>query len=210
MKKLTFFIFVFYVGLSMSFVSCNKGERYSRDPDINDYAIKYLETNQNISRDSLALLDFDLHFSVFNSLTPENKLRIYSEKIDLLQLDPSLNADEKDFLNELKELPTSVYNGEEMIPEIEEWELRAKNDFNWSDQEIYRMVGTWLTFQEKGNILADEGGTDTKKNCNCNYDIGCAFTLENCVKHKCKETSYGCGILSASACYGRCTLKIES
>lgn len=95
-------LFKLVVLLTFAFIlgACKKEETvYSCDPEINKYAIENMGINQQITRKELSNLPFEYQNAVFLSLTYQNRLRIFKEKIDLvLNTINELSEDEKDAL----------------------------------------------------------------------------------------------------------------
>ena len=83
LKLIALTAIVFVAIASMVFVGCQKQqETFSCNTKINDKVIKNREANQNISRYQIATYDMDEQVAIFRSLTNENKLRIFNEKIN--------------------------------------------------------------------------------------------------------------------------------
>lgn len=98
-----------------------------------------MEEYQNISRDSLVQLDKQLQFAVFRSLTPENKKRIFNEKIDLLLATEDLTIEEEQHLILLRNYyDEEIYEREEGVTHafLENWESYARLDLNWDDERL--------------------------------------------------------------------------
>ncbi|GBL35331.1 hypothetical protein EMGBS15_09260 [Filimonas sp.] len=96
-------LFAISIFTMISILSCNKREPvYSCNEKTDQKARKYRDENQNITRYELSHLeDFDYQMAVFLSLTPENKVRIFSEKIAAEQSNAHLGFNEKAILNEM-------------------------------------------------------------------------------------------------------------
>lgn len=194
------------IGLAVLY-SCtkDKGSRLSCDEKAHKYAVIHQATNQSIGRDSLVKLERGLQFAVFRSLTPQNKKRIYNEKIDLLLATLTLNDNERTHLIALKNFnDLSMYESDdEETPFLTQWELTAKNTLGWTDNMIQGMVGTWATPQE---LIAMAGQYDKKEkdeDCTCNYDISCA-AIGDCKGGTCDKTQGGCGLVGKMPCTGNC------
>ncbi len=102
MKRLSVLTIVIALAVVIFYIpSCKKNEVYSCDEGINNYATLNLVVNQSISRDELAQLGLDTQFAVFNSLSAENKLRVYKEKFNYLLQDQGIPDTEKEHISDL-------------------------------------------------------------------------------------------------------------
>lgn len=205
MNKIKISFIVAIVGTMTIFSACTKKEpKYSCDEKAHQYAKTHIAANQFITRDSLVKLERGLQFAVFRSLTPENKKRIYNEKIDLLLKTLSLSESEKRHLQSLKDyFETDMYDYGTEPPFLVTWKAKANNTLGWTDNMIQGMVGTWATPEE---LITMAGiGVLTKKgnDCTCNYDISCAG-LGDCRGPDCSKTQGGCGITGTANCEGNC------
>jgi len=151
----------------------------------------------------LVKLDRGLQFAVFRSLSPQNKKRIYNEKIDLLLRTLSLSEDEQAHLKVLRDyFEEDMYEYGTEPPFLVAWMAKARNTLHWTDNMIQGMAGTWATPEE---LVATAGISVLSKkgdDCTCKYDIGCA-AFGDC-RGGCKETQGGCGIASTANCTGNC------
>lgn len=194
--------------MTFAIISCEKEKAYSCNEEANQYALINLNTNQNISRDSLAKLPYEYQFAVFESLTPENKHRIFKEKVDYVIKHNTLNAKEIAALEELKALnPVIVYNHpeEEPVAVIAQWEQKVKINLGWTDQIIFEHVGTWLTTAEMQTMAASYDMSNAKGACNCTSMWACIWSGSGCNHNNgCKKTQSGCGIIGNSKCDGTC------
>lgn len=129
--------------------------KYSRNDMINNYINSSEERNQNISRDNLAMLPSEYQIAVFRSLSNENKIRIFKEKIELVINSERLSQLE---INHLKStlafIKPSYYNPEfeEKVSSFyENWKKVAMSNFNWSEMRTEMYVETWFTEHELSN-----------------------------------------------------------
>jgi hypothetical protein len=83
--------------------ACKKNEEiYSCNPEVNKKATIHKMRNQSISRYELShLSDLEYQMAVFISLSPENKIRIFKEKIHAELQNTYLSLAEKEILQEL-------------------------------------------------------------------------------------------------------------
>lgn len=155
---MTLFVVNMLLVIFFLFTACNKDSSriYSCDPRAQEYALINLEVNQDISRDSLANLPFEFQTAVFRSLTSENKLRIFREKIDLVLRDVhELNDSEIDALLDLRNnAPEEIYgkfDEDSQHPFLEAWENSIRNELGWNDTAISIYVASWNTPMELMN-----------------------------------------------------------
>ncbi len=199
------------LSLSASFLmmlSCNKKETptYSCDAVVNTFVISHIDSIQTISRDSLVTLSLPMQYGIFRALTPENKIRIYSEKIvELLStIDPSVGGDYQHLENLVNLLNPSIYLDTILPNTLLVWQAYAKDSLGWSDQKMFAYVETWL--------MPDEFlGADrfvASQDCDCLYDAGC---IGDCKSEKCNSpTKGGCGLAGTSNCTKICSETIKT
>lgn len=209
MKKVFFGIAVaILTSITVAIISCKKEKAYSCNEEANNYALINLNTNQSISRDSLAKLPYEFQFAVFESLTPENKHRIFKEKVDYIISHNTLSTQEIAALQELKDLdPGTVYNHseEEPLAVITQWEQKVKTNLGWTDQIIFEHVGTWLTTAEMQTMAAVYSPAEAGNSCTCASNWACIWSGSNCnYRAGCNVTQTGCGIIGGAKCRGNC------
>lgn len=208
MRKIILAAIIACLGFTTVLISCQKEEKkYSCNEEANQYASINLNVNQSISRENLAKLDYEYQFAVFESLTPENKHRIFKEKVDYILSHKSFNSQETAALNQLKELtPSIIYgNGGEPAEVIKQWKQDAKINLGWSDQYIFENVGTWLTAEELQIMAGVYTSSNAKGSCTCQSDWACLWSGSGCnYKAGCNVTETGCGILGGAKCKGNC------
>lgn len=204
MKRLTLLLILMVAaGVTFYFTSCKKDPKYSCDEKAHKYAAMHLDASQSIKRDSLVKLERGLQFAVFRSLSPENKKRIFNEKIDILLSTLDLKESERTHLLALKNyFEPNIYGNNEETPFLQQWELKAKNTLGWTDNMIQGMVGTWATPQELVTMAGFHNMESAVGACTCSYNAGCAW-FGDC-KGGCIETWDGCGITGWSKCTGDC------
>jgi hypothetical protein len=211
LKLIVLSAIVFVAIASMVFVGCQKQqETFSCNTKINDKVIKNREANQNISRYQIATYDMDEQVAIFRSLTNENKLRIFNEKIKYTVDNYNLSIEDKAHLQFLmNNFVPEFYSDNNVQGQnfVDEWESKARNQLNWDDLKFVRFVGTLATDIEiaaKPNI---GGGSGSDPDCNCNKDMYCDYMTsgqQDCDKGKVCKTKGGCGVLWSKECKGRC------
>jgi hypothetical protein len=212
MKKLFLITVVFSLLASFLYVSCKKSEKvYSCNEEINEYAVKTMSSHQNISRNDLVKFGIDTQFAVFNSLSPENRIRIFKEKIEALIIDDSISNADKNHLKLLNNYLSSITDFQDFNPDVDSfvsnWKSYASNNLSWTGLEFYVYVETWLlkdeliTMGAKINLEVYAGGGA----CKCTSRFACSFGMSSCASGGCARTDTGCGMLGNSPCTGTCS-----
>lgn len=135
------------IAITLLLSSCKKEQIvYSCDDEVNTFVVSNIDSIQSISRDSLATLPLPMQNGIFRGLTPENKVRIYSEKIvELLStIDPSVGGDYQHLENLVNLLNPSIYLDTILPNTLLVWQAYAKDSLGWSDQKMFAYVETWL------------------------------------------------------------------
>ncbi len=225
LKVIALSVLAFVTIASMVFVSCQKEqETFSCNTKINDKVIKNREANQNISRYDLAKLDdLDYQMGVFLSLSAENKVRIFNEKITAEQNNAHLNSGEKGILNEMisfltPEHYTSLNSQFQNFAYLKETELR--NAFGWDDAKVYIFTNSWMLEKEIEKYISAKqvagggsgggttgGGTTDVNGCTCFYSYYCWIKgggSGTCESGNCKRPPGGCGVFGSTNCDGKC------
>lgn len=205
------------------FVACNKNEKkYSCNDQINEKVIKNMRTNQNISRYELAhLADLDYQMGVFLSLTPENKVRIFREKIAAEQTSEHLNSGEKAILNDLINFLKPAHY-EDLNSEFNQFanvkESILRTNFAWDDAKVFIFTNSWMLETEILNYIAAKampgggvgsgGGNPSAGNpCTCYYSYYCWIKGGGngiCESSYCNKSNGGCGVFGTTNCNGIC------
>lgn len=228
MKKIKFVIptFTLLLFCITIFHSCKKtSEVYSCNETINQKTIRTISENQNISRYDLAHIeDLEYQMAIFRSLTPENKVRIFNEKVIAEQNNPNLSTGEKVILNQLiaylqPEHYTTLNSAFQNYAQTQESILRST--YGWDDAKVFVFTNSWMLESEINYLIANKpgtgggtggggtGGTGGGNNyCNCYYSYYC-FVKQgfqgSCVDGGCKTPpKAGCGIWGTSNCTGKC------
>ena len=215
MKKIVLVVSMVFVALTMTLVACNKEEQiFSCDPYIQKYVTENLEVNQDITRDSLANLPFEYQTVVFRSLTSENKLRIFKEKIDLvLNLVSDFSDEDRDALLLLRnEAPESIYEDSEeyeVHPFVQNWESMVRSELGWTDTAIEIYVSTWNTPSELRNKAYSPSQVGVGTACGCRSFWGCAGFGSCNWDSGCTSTNQGCGIWGGAKCQGSCPEDVQ-
>lgn len=151
---------------------------------------------------------------MFNLLSKEEKLRYWTDKIELLLGSNSLRDNQRNLLNELKNsLNTTIFDTE--IEENDEREIfinvyckdfidRARVEF--SDDYLNE---NFFTFRIIKSITSDEIVGGAREDCTCKK--GAYFTCGIgtgvfCGTADCQVLSDGCGFLGLHECDGKCKL----
>lgn len=207
MKKIINFVIVILGLLTLN--SCEKQPKLNRDNDGNVYLINNQTINQNISRDSLVQFDLYDQLEIINLLTPDNKRRIYTEKLDILKTEVNFTTSEIEAINMLYTFDLSNQSIEDSISL---WRQYVQSTFNWSDSVIFVYFENYYTLSEYlsgfywSKIDGVEVGSGSKPQCVCMYSLGCGLISGYCNKTRdiCEIVNRNCGILGHSWCIGVC------
>lgn len=184
--------------------------KYSGNNAINNYVTSTKESNQNISRAMLAKMPIDYQRPIFRSLSNENKLRIFVEKINLLINTENLNQQEIDHLKSILTFMKPEYYDREYSNLLnsfsENWRITASNNLNWSKEKISIYVASILNTKEFNNIINgvndfEEPGFAQDCSC-CSTSDYCFFS--SCGRGACNGSLTGCGFLWGNVCDGLC------
>lgn len=224
MKKIRVFVLsatAFVIVVCSVFVSCQKEVKYSCDEKIDQKVKKNRSSNQSITRYELAHLeDLDYQMGVFLSLTPENKVRIFNEKVIAEQNNPHLNTNEKAILYQmityLQPAHYTTLNNEFKIFSHER-EIILRNIHGWDNAKVYIFTNSWLLESEIIDYIAMKasggshggGGANPPKSndCTCYYGYYCWIKgggSGSCVTGSCNKPNGGCGIFGTTNCDGKC------
>jgi hypothetical protein len=206
----------FLISIVFYFASCTKEKVYSCNEDLNNYAKTTISQHQGISRADLAKLGLDTQFAVMSSLSPLNKARILSEKIDALLIDSAVNNDDKAHLQKLYDYVTpAIYENEHQEQDtfLTHWRDYAYNALQWDQKKMEIYLYIWLTESEMngfrgGGLYLEpaprEGGGENA-NCNCTSGYLCETILRGtCLTVPCNKVR-DCGFLWNEYCWGRCS-----
>ena len=204
-------------------ISCNKKEPvYSCIEKIDQKVKKNRDANQNITRYELSHLDdLDYQMGVFLSLTPENKVRIFREKITAEQSNNHLNSNEKAILNEMiNYLIPEHYTT--LNAEFQDYanakELVLRNTYGWDNAKVYIFTNSWMLESEILDYIAlkanggggshgGSGGGNGRNPCTCYYSYYCWIkggASGSCVTGTCDKPNGGCGVFGNTKCDGKC------
>ena len=212
--KRSIVILLFITGL----IACQKDDVvFSCDPEINKWVLEVKNQKNGINRDELAMIPLRKQVPLFRSFKPEKKVQLWNEKLSLLIASSNLTEKEKTHISKLKDyLKPHHYGNKEKRKEFQdfayEWEAYAREYLFWDDYELYIYVHTLLSEEEILKQISNRGVDDLiitppggKPDCECLYDIYCAFGLQLCDKKSgCNQTDGGCGIVGTSNCRGVC------
>lgn len=193
--------------------------KFSCDPLENSWAYVNRNNYQNISRSELVRYPLTRQYTIFNTLSFSNRIRIFSEKIYLITKGENFTAQENDHLLSLIAFMKPEYYKERYQEKVESfyniWKIKAAILFNWSEEmsEIY--AETWLTKDELDFAVRKEystrssanrpGGEGGSPDCMCRYDWYCGGISGDCsAKKQCRKVG-GCGIFGTSSCKGLCS-----
>ncbi len=216
--KISLSVILLFCTVTLTIVSCSKDSevRYSCNNENNDKAMTMLAINQSISRADLVVEpDLDYQFAIFRSLTSDNKVRIFQEKIaEEIATSLLLNDGEKALLQDLIDLlePSFYEDGSdefESVQGVVDVINTLISTHGWDEYKIYAFTNTWLLESELKDITVANQGGDLTPDCICRYDVSCPSFSQGSFFGDCKaaltcKTSGGCGVFGTSSCLGRC------
>ena len=202
---------------STAAVPAYQENKYSANDTINNFVIATRQNNQNMSRNDLAKLPIDYQMAIFRSLNNENKIRIYTEKINFVISNDQLSQAEANHLRAvISFMKPEYYNRghDQFVTEFyENWKNVAINKLNLDVQKTEIYVETWLTRSELINVVhttrggeREGSGEPPPSDCECNSSWFCGLRGVSCTHQGCQRTDDGCGFLSLYSCKGHCTL----
>jgi len=195
-------------GTMIYFSSCKKDHTYSCDEKLNEYAIVNMATTQTISRNELAKLGIDTQFAIFNSLSSNNKARIFKEKFQQLMADSTVNTTDKNHIESLHNYISGIlYEREEGTEDsfAVAWQAYAYNTLAWDSVKMFTYAETWLMQGEAPHTLDRVDGEGAIDNaCSCSKNIACGLFSGTCKSDGCNKTRSGCGLIGYDPCTGRC------
>lgn len=217
-------IFLMTCLISCLMSSCRKDEPvYSCNVQLNEKVKKNRNANQQITRYALAhIADLDEQMAVFLSLSNENRVRIFNEKMQAEQGNSNLTLNEKAILQEmitfLKPDHYTTLNQEfQQYAKAKETILR--NTYGWDDAKVYIFTNSWMLESEIQEYILQKlngpggGGTSGggmgggSLDCTCFYSYYCWLKdggSGSCVSDGCSKTNGGCGVFGSTNCDGRC------
>ena len=213
-----FFFIVFLAMLSM--ISCQKQQDvcYSCDSEIDAFVKANKEQLLHFNLTDLTLLELEKQKAAYRSYNAIKKSALWKEKYKFI-LDNADNLYNQEELKEIRVLydfisPDIVENREEILLFVEEWFLRTKEKFSWSDNR-YRFLFFSLEFDETA-FLAREVDPKPTVYCNCNDKHSgiliedCPSIMPDCRKvTTCEATDSGCGYIWIDKCNGDCFFENE-
>lgn len=209
---------------TMMLTACRKDEAvYSCNPTLNEKIKKNRNANQQITRYQLAhISDLDEQMGIFLSLSNDNRVRIFREKILAEQDNPHLTSVEKAILqNMITFLKPSHYatENQEFIRYAQNQENILRNTYGWDDAKVYIFTNSWMLESEIQDYIVSKmnapggGGTSGggmgggSLDCTCYYNYYCWLKgggSGSCVSDGCSKANGGCGVFGTTNCDGRC------
>lgn len=205
-------------------IACSDNLSLSCDPQINDWAEKNISHFTKSDRNELTNLPLNKARAIYRGLTNEHKASLWQLKVEDYIKTEGLIGDEKNSYSQLLQIIPQLY-GKGRIEDdtylaIEVWEQKMREDYNWTDEDLFWSSCTWMTKEEYqkalvlqyryyGRTTKSGGGPeinddDEKTECECIWNIGCGGGL-SCERlpDPC-EVIQDCGILGSSNCKGVC------
>lgn len=215
MKKVKF-VFLFFI---CSILSCQKQiECYSCIEEFDNYVKVNKELLENFTLKDLNVLNLEKQKASYRSFDSKKKSAIWKEKYKII-LENANNLYNSDELVEIQIIydfisPENIENVSKVHVFAEEWYLRTKQKFSWSDDK-YRYLFFSLNTNELAYMVRDVDPQPTIF-CNCN-DIHSGILIEDCPSimpdcrevNSCEETDGGCGYFWVDKCNGDCFFEIE-
>lgn len=201
------------------FLSCSSNDEkvYSKDPQINQWAKTRVDDFQDLSYESFIQIDGEKQRAAFRALSPENKLRLWNNKADIL-LKNSKNQIEKELFSEFKSFFIN-FNFEKRFTEDELNFLnslvsKGKEKLKWDEAYVVLTFGTLDIYKKDKydypifseiNFARDKAQiADDQPTCNCKWGW-CGVSSGFECKAGCEnDGGSGCGFLFFQECTGSC------
>lgn len=212
-------LLIIYLLVAVSFFACRKEPtaRYACDPATQDWVVKNLDHLKNLSRDSILKYSFNRQMAIFRALTPEKKVKLWQEKINIVLAGNQLSESDKTHLRKLiNYLQPYHYESDkgriDFAGYAKRWEEEAKK-MGWDSAKVFFNTNTWLTEAEfkalrtkvlEAEKLNPQNNSAVEPSCSCSYDIYCWPNRLCTGDGKCCETPDGCGVFGTSSCDGHC------
>ncbi len=219
------------ISMTISFVGCKKETlKYSCDKEINAWAVENENKFHNVTRQQLVALPFDLQLAAFRTLTPEEKSRLWQDKLNTIYDDWDVTT--RSIIDKLEQHVAPHLYEKESKADIDtlalekiKAELLARMDsvdflINFcilpTEQELDILINSpeladcsWISIPDNINDKAAPGSGLTGLNtCNCNSSLFCTLINQGTCKGGCNlddQSAGGCGFLGKDICYYRCT-----
>jgi hypothetical protein len=207
-------LFYLFIAILTITISCSKKgitpikESGKKDEDIKA-AMLHMEEVNTYKYDDFIKYSIGFQKFLFNMLTPENRARLWKEKISKLQELEQTEIKIKS-LSELKSyLTAALFTMEKISPEIESWIIR--NNVIFGTEEVKHMLMI-LEIPKATSSRTDGGGVEDEEiedeiggsKCTCNVaDDFCASGYD-CVFNSCTYKESGCGWIWMGPCNGNC------
>ena len=154
------------------------------------------------------MLAYDTAVAVFNALTPEHRMDIWSEKMELLINDTSLNSQVRQFIEDVKDKFTvGMFSSPNSLTlkEVTEFIETQQVALNIPDTTIALFFAVPHTYAELMIAFQPVGlyGHD----CTCNTKINTCFIRDyyKCGDMECDLVETGCGLFWRGKCDGTCS-----
>jgi hypothetical protein len=161
--------------------------------------------NSNVIVSSIKKINnIDEQRIAFNLLNSEEKLLVWSDKLNLILEDPNINNAQKTLIIELKNNLKPCCFKDETNDEKEYFKnIYVVNYLKEIDKVFTREQIEKIFYNLYDYRIAD----NTKKSCNCNKGslFGCGASA-SCKNKTCTDSNSGCGFMWAWECNGICEL----
>jgi|GEM_PF-2348683 len=211
MKKL----FIFITLTTLFFVSCQKEESYSCDPEIDEWAKNNVEKFKDFDRTKISTYDIEHQKAILRTFSPEKKKQIWQKKVNYINSLSWTDEERKyiDFFtnsfNNMDYENTKLKEKDKYNDEIYSVLEEAFQKFKWDNTQVFELffiVGDkgsykfYLTSQK--NKTLNKGQT-----CDCRWNLGCPGW--DCIggSYMCDETQSGCGVFGGASCRGICNIQ---
>ena len=215
MKKFLVYLSLIYMTL---FISCQKQEILSCDPEINEWAINNLSYYENALRDEIVTLPFPKQLAIYVGLSGEKKVSLWKDKFDIVASEDMLTKNQlihyKKFIDFIEPKHFETSQGKVEFDEFASaWEEEMKTIYSCNDETLFLIAYTWMSKEEFNLSVAEyltksdiQTGPNNPVVCNCIYSLYCMTSIEGgtCQKGGCKQVDQGCGLMGNSTCNGRC------
>lgn len=200
--------------------SCTQKEKYSCNPQLNEWIIKNKAKYASITRDELAqIMSIDTQGVIYVSLPAEIKYQIWKAKFTLARDSMGLNDADRAHINTaINYFKPEYWESNESLDHYriwaDQWASDALQNLGWDSTKLFLIAETWLMPDEL-QAIADrynnnpkveyrpEGGENIP-DCGCRYSISCQWFVESCSDGDGCNAAYECGISGSARCTGRC------
>ena len=197
--------------------ACEK--RLSCDPKVDKWAKDNVDYYNFAGREELAELPMSRARAIYVGLSPERKVQLWQDKLQLVRDMNILTNEEFGEYSKLfhflkPEHYETAAGRREFNNFADKWQKKMKEQYGWDDEKIFLLSHLWMTEQEfyesimYDNILVKSSPivTDKPVNCECLYSVYCrtSGTGSICATYPTCRIVSGCGIAGNSNCNGTC------